>query len=446
MGVQQNPTTGEWEALDDATGGVVGIADTREKAEESANKWNTAPILPPDNNFGVTTGDPVNRSATQTPLNSEQAEVNAYNRRLDLQRYIAGGGADPATINQLQQNISQADSVFSRYLTTPDASNTLLNNQSSNLYQKVVDNAGKPGFSDALDQLFQNERNLQGSNTSSGTTPSGNNGAFDVGNLVTPYLDSLDQRLQNFGDNIADNFGFGNSTNTNPGNTQTVTFPTNNTWNSTPTTTTVAQNTYTGPTDHRVRLRPKKLDLLNNDVLKPLYHTNGLLFPYTPQIAYNQNVNYSAMDITHGNQDYQLYKNTGSVEITINGQFTAQNRAEAIYMMSAIHFLRSMSKMYFGENDQQRGLPPPVLMLSGYGNMMFNQVPVIMRNFSINFDQNVDYVRLEFRNGDVNSFAWVPTLTSISVSLIVQKTPADWRDEFTWDKFANGSLIDKGWV
>lgn len=437
---------GFWDVLDDTSGLMIATSRNRDEAEQHLAKWNAAKPVTPDSDFGVTTGDPVNRGATQIPLNKEQAEVNSYNRRLDLQRYIAGGGSDQSTLEQLNQNILQADSVFSRYINTDGATSTLLNNQNSSLYQKAVDTAGTPEFSNAIDQLFQNERNLQTSTSNTGSTTYGNVGDFIVGGLIESAVGNFTQNLGNLGDVITDGFGLNKSAPANPGNTTTVTFPKNNTWNSTPTTTTVAQNTYTGPTDHRVRLRPKKLDLLNSDVLKPLYHTNGLLFPYTPQISYNQNINYSSMDITHGNQDYQLYKNTGSVEITINGQFTAQNRAEALYMMSAIHFLRSMSKMYFGENDTQRGLPPPVLMLSGYGNMMFNQVPVIMRNFAVNLDQNVDYVRVEFRNGGVNSFAWVPTLTSITVSLIVQKTPADWRDEFTWEKFAKGSLIDKGWV
>jgi hypothetical protein len=439
MGVQQGED-GFWDAYDDTGGTIIGSSRDKAGAEQILSTWNAASTTSaPDSEYGTTVGDPVNRTATQTPQNSAQAEINSYNRRMDLQRYIAGGGSDETTINQLQQNISSADSLFSQYLSNDNATGSALGNQSTGLFQKAVSAAGSDGFGTALDQLFQNERNLQSPFTQNSTNTAGNVGNFVVGGQANGDV-NFDQWLGNLGDSLA--AGSNNQT----GNTTTV-LPTLNTWNTTDTpTTTVAQNTYTGPTDHRIRLRPKKLDLLNNDVLKPIYHTNGLLFPYTPQISYNQNINYSAMDITHGNQDYQLYKNTGSVEITINGQFTAQNRPEAIYMMSAIHFLRSMSKMYFGEHDENKGLPPPVLLLSGYGNMMFNQVPVIMRNFSINLDQNVDYVRLEFRNGKVNSFAWVPALATITVSLIVQKTPADWRDEFTWEKFANGSLIDRGWV
>jgi hypothetical protein len=202
-------------------------------------------------------------------------------------------------------------------------------------------------------------------------------------------------------------------------------------------------------TDLRVRLRPMNFDQVlgvgseEDNILAILKDTNGLLFPYTPSIDWNQSVEYTTTSLTHTNQDYQIYKNTPSSIINITGRFTVQNAREAQYMMAVFHFLRVVSKMHFGRQSEQPGMPPPVLLLSGYGDYMFNDLPVIVKNHSYNLPEDGHTVPITIAGSTVR----VPVLATITISLVVQNTPKRLRDEFNLEEFRTGRLMkDGGWI
>lgn len=206
-------------------------------------------------------------------------------------------------------------------------------------------------------------------------------------------------------------------------------------------------------TDFRVRIRPQanaQTQVLgakgSSNILSILYETNGMFFPYTPTIAWNQAVEYDQLHFVHSNQDYYAYKNTPSTKIDISGKFSLQNQREGEYMIACMHFLRTVSKMYFGASASQAGtggMPPPVLLLSGYGDFMLPDLPVIVMNHSYNLDDSVDYVTISVAGGKVR----LPTLMTINVSLIVQHTPSQMRTDFDLDKFRTGQLMkSKGWI
>jgi hypothetical protein len=196
-------------------------------------------------------------------------------------------------------------------------------------------------------------------------------------------------------------------------------------------------------TDKRIKLKPKSsMQSMLSGVLEPLSTTGGLLFPYTPQITVNNQVSYQDVILTHSNNNYQTYQNTNNVAINISAKFTAQNTTEAKYFLAAIHFLRAVSKMHFGQDDENKGLPPPQLFLSGYGPYFFNDVSVIILNYDLTLDDDVDYVEAQGPLG----ISMVPAYGTINIQLSVQQTPNKART-FNWDKFATGELMqDKGWL
>lgn len=203
---------------------------------------------------------------------------------------------------------------------------------------------------------------------------------------------------------------------------------------------TTVQNT----TDQRVKLSPKPSQRgMLSGVLLPLNAAGGLVFPYTPTISMQASANYNTIDVTHANQDFHIYKNTPSIDVTIQGVFTAQNEEEAKYLLASIHFLRVLTKMHFGEEDSNKGLPPPQVLLDGYGTHMFNGLSVIVKNYEVQLPDNVDYVSVASGGGTSK----VPTMTTISVLVTVQQTPAKARS-FNWDSFAKGDLMmqQKGWL
>ena len=194
--------------------------------------------------------------------------------------------------------------------------------------------------------------------------------------------------------------------------------------------------------DQRVRLTPKNLTGVlgaqGSGALSVLYSTNGFMFPYTPTVVVAGAANYETQSVTHANQDYRIYTSTPSQTFEISGEFTASTTAEAQYMAACIHFLRTVTKMRFGQGTNL-GLPPPMMILNGYGTFMFNNLPVIITNYTVQMPNNVDYVATSVAGCSV----YVPAVTTITVTCVVQNTPNTLRT-FNWDNFASGALIKSG--
>lgn len=225
--------------------------------------------------------------------------------------------------------------------------------------------------------------------------------------------------------------------------------------------------------DHRVRLsafRGQELQVYgpadrSGNILEPLYATGGLMFPYTPTVAVSQDTTWQQADLEGVNYDILSFKSASSATLSVTGKFTVQNQREGRYLLAVIHFLRTVSKAYFGAQDVEAfatptatmdeavatvasggraGLPPPVLLFSGYGNMMFNDLRVVVKSHSWSFDEAADLVRINLpAHGGV---VWLPPLMTINMTLAIQQNTDTLRNEFSLDKFRTGELLKKrGW-
>lgn len=152
--------------------------------------------------------------------------------------------------------------------------------------------------------------------------------------------------------------------------------------------------------DWRVRLRlaPQSNYLYNDPqcgpVLWPLRNTDGVIFPYTPKIDTAYKAEYDPYNLTHSNYRGYFYKGSYIDAININAMFTAQDTAEANYLLAVIHFFRSATKMFYGQ-DAQRGSPPPLVYLSGLGDYQFAEHPCVISQFNYNLPSDVDYIRAQ---------------------------------------------------
>jgi hypothetical protein len=152
--------------------------------------------------------------------------------------------------------------------------------------------------------------------------------------------------------------------------------------------------------DWRVRLRlaPQSNYLYNDPqcgpVLWPLRNTDGVIFPYTPKIDTAYKAEYDAYNLTHSNYRGYFYKGSYVDAVNINAMFTAQDTAEANYLLAVIHFFRSATKMFYGQ-DAQRGSPPPLVYLSGLGDYQFAEHPCVISQFNYNLPSDVDYIRAQ---------------------------------------------------
>jgi hypothetical protein len=155
--------------------------------------------------------------------------------------------------------------------------------------------------------------------------------------------------------------------------------------------------------DWRVRLQlaPSANYLYNvatkDDLLYPLKGTNGVIFPYTPVINSAYRANYDPADLTHVNFKQFYYRNSSVDDITIQAEFTAQDTTEANYMLAVIHFFRTVTKMFYGQDGKgggpSAGTPPPLCYLSGYGHFQYSDHPLLISQFTYNLPNDVDYIR-----------------------------------------------------
>jgi chemotaxis protein histidine kinase CheA len=159
--------------------------------------------------------------------------------------------------------------------------------------------------------------------------------------------------------------------------------------------------------DWRVRLRlaPDATYLYKdktNSLLAPLAASKGVVFPYMPTIQTAYNANYDSTDLTHSNYRGQFYKSSYVSDIQITGIFTAQDTAEANYLLAVIHFFRSVTKMFYGARDPLRGAPPPLVYLIGLGQYQFNNQPCVVKTFNYSMPNDCDYIRTKPNNYNVN--------------------------------------------
>jgi len=221
--------------------------------------------------------------------------------------------------------------------------------------------------------------------------------------------------------------------------------------------------------DWRVRLSiPAGADALydalmrNNKLLEPLVPSRGIFWPLTPVVQIQHMANYNPLAQTHSNYPFQAYQNSQVDSFNVLGEFPVQNQQDAAHWVATINFLRTVTKMFFGKEQPLKGNPPPILHLSGFGDHVFNKVPVVVNSFNVELRQGIDYIstkqddvyqRLssnarelaaskQFNPNSIDQ-TWAPTVSNISVLL----TPVYSRESiknFSLADFARGELNGKG--
>jgi len=250
--------------------------------------------------------------------------------------------------------------------------------------------------------------------------------------------------------------------------------------------------------DWRVRLSlAKNAQYLYNDpnnpgILKPLAATGGVIFPYLPKIETTYTASYEESSLTHSNHKNYFYKSSSIGAVGLTATFTAQDSVEADYLLAVIHFFRSVTKMFYGQ-DAQRGAPPPLVYLTGLGAFQFSEHPCVVQTFTYSLPSDVDYIRARSPNvngtslltrrsrqdlptdpisGSIkrlsnlftsqgvtkgaqqdppapptlgkNSPTYVPTKMDITLSLLPVQTRSQVSQVFSLKSFANGDLIKGG--
>ncbi len=169
--------------------------------------------------------------------------------------------------------------------------------------------------------------------------------------------------------------------------------------------------------------------------------TDGVVFPYTPQITIAHNARYSEQALTHSNYKNFFYDGSDVSNIQITGIFTCQNSDEARYLMACIQFLRACTKMNFGLEDPAAGTPPTLVRLSGYGEHYIpGSLNCVVTQVSHSMPDDVDYIKYDLGV----SYGWMPIQSTLTVSLqpVVSRTRQ--AAKMLLNDFVKGSYLGKG--
>lgn len=199
---------------------------------------------------------------------------------------------------------------------------------------------------------------------------------------------------------------------------------------------------FIGSVDAATRDWRVKLDIpsvfFGSPVLNPLLRSDAaLIFPYTPSITISSSASYDEQSVTHQNYQFIYYQNSKTDAIQIAAPFNVEDADQGAYWLAAVHFLRSATKMFSGD-DFVAGNPPVICNLNGYGNYVFNNVPVVIRAFSIDLPQDVNYI-------NVGGQSWVPVKSTLNVTVqpIYSRTQAR---QFSLLNFVNGAYVNGGYI
>lgn len=182
--------------------------------------------------------------------------------------------------------------------------------------------------------------------------------------------------------------------------------------------------------DWRVRLSIPPGMGLEPNLAAALGKTSGLVFPYTPSIIMSHSASYSQVKPTHSNYPFPVYQNSQPDNIQISGDFIIESEAEGVYWVAMVHYLRSVTKMSYG-NSSNQGSPPPVVQLNGYGDFVFKNVPVVVQQFTCDLPADVDYIYVPALD------TWAPTKCIVSVVLMPTYSRRSVQ-QFSLDKFVSG--------
>jgi len=187
----------------------------------------------------------------------------------------------------------------------------------------------------------------------------------------------------------------------------------------------------------------------NNKLLSMLKPTGGVIFPYTPTVTVTHNARYQEQALTHSNYKNYFYEGSDVSAITITGEFTVQNSADGLYLLAAIYFFRSCTKMFFGKDDLA-GNPPPIVYLDGYGDFYFPHVSCVVTSFSHTMPQECDYLEIHYSestgNNAINSktsqkTVRLPTTSTITLTVQPVYSRANVHNNMTLGEFSKGRLI-----
>jgi hypothetical protein len=139
-----------------------------------------------------------------------------------------------------------------------------------------------------------------------------------------------------------------------------------------------------------------------------------IVFPVLPTMTLSHKATYKEESLVHTNYQFLSYRNSSPDDIQISCEWPVETEEDAVNWLKTILLGRALTKMFYG-SSQNLGNPPPICTLKGYGSsntsVILPDVPVVVKSFSFDLRDDVDYIEL------ANNY--VPRLSTVSVTCTI---------------------------
>lgn len=135
--------------------------------------------------------------------------------------------------------------------------------------------------------------------------------------------------------------------------------------------------------------------------------TNSVIFQASAPISESRTANYDGYNIVHLPTDIFSYRNTSGRRFGITAKLVSRTPNEAGANSRYVDLIRSWVLPNFGG----RGATPPIVKLSAFQNQNLQDVPCIIKSYTMNYPDDVDWIT----SGPEGSA--MPVITTITLEL-----------------------------
>ncbi len=170
------------------------------------------------------------------------------------------------------------------------------------------------------------------------------------------------------------------------------------------------------------------------DETAPLGETT-IRFIDQPALTESRSARYQPESLLHAPEAFNAYEGTDQREFQIEGRFFCQNEGDVEANNAILHVLRSTVMPDYNRT----GAPPTPVRLFAYGKHNIHSLPCLVKTYTMNYPNDVDYIVSNQTQGDVT----MPVIFTLSVTLAEQHSISELR-QFTLDDFRAGKLVQSG--
>jgi len=154
-----------------------------------------------------------------------------------------------------------------------------------------------------------------------------------------------------------------------------------------------------------------------------------------PTLTESRAARYQPESLLHAPESFHAYEGTDQREFSIDGRFFCRNEAEIETNNTILHVVRSLVMPDYNTT----GAPPTPVKLYAYGRKNIYALPCLVKSYTMNYPNDVDYVVSSQTQGKVT----MPVVFSLSLTLTEQHSIAQLR-KFNLDDFRAGAMVNSG--